>query len=225
MGLTLSKNSATDLLICNIKDTIKDLIKNCELWTNDEICKNLEITFNNNLIKLNEPQLQEILISIGYKVDKHISKNKLCEIVINHFKKRIELLKLINREIDKCANMLTKAKKGPVCINVDKFVDDFFTCSTIPNALWIDQNNYKISIKNLKKQGRIDTFAKWLKDLDKNYYKSLRRILKIIDIIKKDIDRNISEYDFSILEKYTKKILCEMVTLCEIYYLLIINFR
>lgn len=225
MGLLLSRNLATELLICNIKNTIKDLIKNYEIWTNESICINMEVILNRNLVKLSEKQLSEITVSIGYKANSEYSKEELCKIIINHYKRRIELLKLINLEIDKCANMLNRAANGPVCKNVNKYVDDFFTCGTIPNALWLDQEKYKISIQKLKREGRIDTFSKWINNLDKSYYKYLKKILVVIDIIKKDIDKNISQEDFGILEDFTKKILCKMTTICEIYYLLTINYK
>ena len=100
-----------------------------------------------------------------------------------------------------------------------------FTCSTIPNSLWIDSDDYKKILCKLEKQKRTDILNKWIKNLDEHYYNSLKKIIRIINIIKNDIDKSISCDKFDALEIYTKKVLNEMNTLCEIYYLLAINFR
>src|SRR5579885_2703602 len=108
MGLLLSKNLRKDLLTCEIKNTIKDLIKNYDMWTNEKICNNMEVMYNKNLIKLNEKQLYDIIVSIGYKINNKLSKDELCKIITNHYKRRISLLKLIKEEIEKCADMLER---------------------------------------------------------------------------------------------------------------------
>lgn len=225
MGIVTSSIMSNDIIMYEIKNTIKDLIKNYEVWTNDKLCSNLEVMYNGKLVKLTIDQLRGITTTIGYKYDKPVARERLCEIIINHYKKRIELLQLINLNIEKCADMIRRAKKGQVCKNVDSYVDDFFKCNAIPNSLWIDKEEYNDMIKALKQQDRISLLVNWVEDLEEHYHKSLKRLLRIIDMIKRDIDKTISEVEFNAIETHTKKVINNMTTLCEIYYLLAVNYK
>jgi len=229
MGIITSNISSNDIIMHEIRYTIKDLIKNYEVWANNESCNNLEVIYNGKLTKLTLDQLRGISATIGYKYDKNttgqLSKEKLCRNIITHYKKRINLLQFINFNIEKCADMLHKSKNGPVCKNVDGFLDDFFKCNSIPNSLWINKEEYADMIDRLKQQNRLESLIKWIDDLEEHYNKSLQKLLKIIDIIKKDIDKTIPQPEFDAIEEYTRKIINNMTTLCEIYYLLAINYK
>lgn len=225
MGIVMSNIMSNDIIMYEIKNAIKELIKNYEVWTNDETCNNLEVMYNGKLITLTVDQLRGITSTIGYKYDKPVPREKLCTIIVTHYKKRIELLKLINQNIEKCADMIHRAKKGPVCKNVNSFVDDFFKCNSIPNSLWIDKEEYRNMITTLKNQDRISSLTVWVEDLEEHYHKSLKRLLKVIDLIKRDIDKTMSHAEFDAIEEHTKKIMTNMTNLCEIYYLLAINYK
>lgn len=226
MGIVISKNLSSELLLFDIKNTIRDLIKNYEVWTNKKnVCDNLESLYYNKLIKYDSDLLSKIFEMIGYRTNKSFSKEKICEMIVNHYKKRIMLLRKICDSVDECGDMLFKAKNGNYCKNVNKYIEDLITCSTIPNSIWIDKDEYQKLLKKFKEQNKISSFNKWINSLDNHYYKSLKKIIKIINLIKEDIENNISAEEFNDLEYFTDSTLHEMKTLCEIYYLLIINYR
>jgi hypothetical protein len=225
MGITTSNLISNDIIVYDIRNTIKDLIKNYEIWTNEKLCTNLETVYNGKLVKLSIDQLRGITTTIGYANQKQLSKAELCKVIINHYKKRIDLLNLINNNITKCADMISSVKKGPICKNVDAYIDDFFKCNSIPQALWIDKDEYAKIIKILKENDRLSSITTWVENLEEHYIKSLKRLLRIIDMIKRDIDTTISEIEFQAIEHHTKKVINNMTTLCEIYYLLAVNHK
>jgi hypothetical protein len=207
----------------DIKQTIKDLLYNYSIWTDSTKCQNLETLYRNKLIKLTDEQLIKISLSIGYKFDKQVNKQKICETIVNHFKKRVALLQYINENIEKCADMISRAKNGPICKNVNAYVDDFFKCNTIPQALWIDKEEYREIINRKKSTDRIESLIGWVDDLEEHYNKSLKRLLKIIKLIRNEIDNTVTPSDFDAIEQYTRKIVDNMNRFCETYYLLAIN--
>lgn len=223
MGIINSTISSHNIIMYDIKNTIKDLIYNYSVWSDEKVCQNLEALYRNKIIKLTDDQLLKISLSIGYKFDKPVDKQKLCETIINHYKKRIELLKYINVNIENCADMISRAKTGPVCKNVNHYIDDFFKCNSIPKALWIDKEEYKEMISKKRTNDRLESLTGWIDDLEERYYKSLKRILIIVKIIKNEIDNNVTPSEFNVIEQYTKKIINNMNNFCETYYLLAIN--
>lgn len=223
MGVINSTTSSANIIMYDIKNTIRELMNNYSVWADDNVCKNLEMIYKNKLIKLTNDQLAKIILSIGYKFDKPINKDKMCSVIIQHYKRRIHLLKYIDENMDICSDMITKAKHGNVCKNANKYIGDFFTCNTIPKAFWIDADEYKKVINKLRSSGKLGSMSGWVKDLENHYYKSLKSLLKVVNLIKRDIDDPVSTYDFDAIELYTKQIVENMKMFCETYYLLAIN--
>lgn len=223
MGIINSTLSSHDVIMYDIKNTIKDLIYNYSIWTDETKCNNLETLYRNKIIRLPEKQLARVSLSIGYKFDKPINKEKLCEIIVSHYKKRIELLRYININLEKCADMISRAKHGPVCKNVTIYIDDFFKCNIIPQALWIDREEYKEIVNRKKINEKLDTLTSWIGDLEEQYHKSLKRLLTIVKLLKNEIDNNVTPSDFDVIEHYAQKIVNNMTKFCETYYLLAIN--
>jgi hypothetical protein len=225
MGASLSRNITTNLLLYNVKNEIRDLMNNYEFWSNGEICKNLEVVYREKLIKLTEDQLMKINVSIGYEYTKPIDKTTLCETIVTHYKKRIELLQYIDLNINTCADMIHRAKNGQVCKNVNQYINDFFVCDKIPNALWIDKEHYKILLNSLRKHDNLSVVIKWIEKLESQYHYSLKKLLRVIELMKKDIDNTVSKGEFDSIYKYTVKTVEHMNTLCEIYFLLAVNYK
>lgn len=221
MGSTFSSLASNDIIMYNIKNTVNELMNDYEIWANDQLCNNFELIYNGKLITLSDVQLKGIIAMIGYNNSENLSKDDLCQIIINHYKRKIELLKSINETIDKCNNMIHRAKNGKYCLNVNTFIDDFYTCNQIDGAIWIDKDEYKIIIHKLKKQDRLKGMLIWIEGLDGKYNESVKKLTGIIDMIKKDVD----ESEFKIIEAHTYKTLEYMVLICEIYYLLAINYK
>jgi len=224
MGISFSNITSNDIIITDIKKTITELIDDYKIWTNDELCNNLELIYNGKLVKLTTEQLKGITSSIGYNNTDTLSKTDLCIMIMGHYKKRVLLLRAINGAINKCNNMLHHVKNGNVCLNVTKFIDDFYICNQIPNAVWIDKNDYQLLLNKLKTQDRLSGLMVWINGLDEKYNESLKKLFKIVMMIKDDINKTIDEVEFRVIENYALKTLKNMILTCEIYYLLAINY-
>lgn len=223
MGNAGSNINNSERTFLEIQKTIRDLIYDYDLWTNEEICKNLEIVYFDKLIKFNQGDLVDISAAIGYGYKKEVCKEDLCKLIITHYKKRINLLKIILKSIEQTRDKLFRAKTGPVCKGVDDPIEDFLTCTKIPYSLWIDQKQYQKILVNLKNDKRYEIWKFWINKLDKTYYLSLKKLLRIIKKIKQDVNNSMNEEEFNELENYTKFVLEDLSTLTDIYYLLAIN--
>lgn len=226
MGNFLNTNISSEQLHNEIKNVVKNLIYEYESWTNEETCQKLELLYHDKLLKFNKSSLLDISAIIGYKYNKKVDKGELCKIIIQHYKRRIDLLKAINNALERGRKRIYQAQNGPICKRVDSYIEmeDFFTCEQIPNALWIEQEQYKKILESYKRLNIYEGWKYWILELDKYYYKSLKKLLRIVRIIKQDIDNSLSDIEFEIIEIATYKIIENMNNLCDIYYILSVNY-
>ena len=222
MGSSSSKIDSDKLYIA-IQNTVKDLIIEYEIWSNDKLCDKMDLIFYDKIIKFKKDNLLDVSAAIGYNYNKDYDKKELCKLIINHFKKRIELLNFISKSISNVSDRILKAQKGNICQRVNKEVNDFITCTSIPNALWINKEDYQQIIESFKKDKRYEVWKHWIDNMYKLYYNSLEELLNIIRKIKQDIDNSLSDIEFDELSNNTKKIIEKLDTYSEIYYLLAIN--
>ena len=223
MGSGFSTFTPDDLVAFEIQNTIKELIKKYSIWSDSEKCNKMELVYKNKLLGFSDSQLYQVSLILGYKYDKQIPREKICDFIVNHYKQRINLLKQINTGINKCADMLVRVREGEFCKNTSKYIDNFFTCNTIPRSLWINKEEYQKLLENLKKSDRLEAMMKWISQLETYYYSSLNKLLRIVVTIKQDIDNTISFVEFEAIKNETDKVLKDMLDMCEIYYLLSIN--
>jgi hypothetical protein len=223
MGSGFSTFSSDDLAAFEIQNTIKELIKKYSIWSNPEKCNKMELVYKNKLLGFSDSQLYEVGLLLGYKSDKQIPREKICNFIVSHYKKRIDLLKKINIDINKCADMLVRVREGEFCKNTSKNVTDFFLCNAIPKTMWINKKEYKKLLEKLAKSNRLEPMMKWINNLEKYYYSSLNKLLRIVTTIKQDIDNTLSFIEFEAIENETDIVLKDMLNMCEIYYLLSIN--
>lgn len=223
MGINTSNINNPDILYEEIQRTIKNLIYEYNVWSSEEMCNNLEIIYYDKLIKFDKSELLDASAAIGYSYNKNVQKGIICQQIIEHYRRRIKLLRDIKFITEKVRDRLYQAKNGPVCKNVDAHVEDFVTCSKIPQALWLDQYQYQKILENIKNDKRFEIWEYWIENLSCCYYQSLNKILNIIIKIKYDVNNSLTEMSFKELEEYTKNVLEDMDVLSEIYYILAIN--
>lgn len=226
MGSAISSENQDNFAAFEIQNIIKELIKNYEVWTDPEKCNKMELVYKNKLMHFSDSMLYDISLLLGHKYEKNkIPREKLCDLIVNHYKSRIELLRKINKGINRCADMIKRASNGEVCRNTTKYIDDFFTCNTIPKAIWINKEEYSKILERLRKDDRLENMTNWIEQLQEHYYGSLQKLLDIVTVIKQDIDNTLSFIEFQAIQEETDVILRKMNQYCEIYYLLAINSR
>lgn len=223
MGNEYSHTLEPKKLYNQIQNTVKEIIYKYQFWTDPNICDKLSVVYYDKLIKFHKDNLLDISAAIGIKHESDVPNDKLCTTIIDHFKNRINFLKTILLAIDRGQRRIVRATKGPICRNVDAFVEDFFTCQQY-SGLWISQDQYKHIVQHLKEKGRYDGYKSHFDMLEKKYCFYLRKLLKVIDIIKKDIDNTITDNEFDKIRDFSMEIIKKMDIICDIAYLLIINF-
>ena len=223
MGNTSVKVSQD--LYSHIKQTVTDLVYKYKFWTDEGICDKLSVVYYDKLIQFQKLDLLDASAAIGIKYDQadNVEKGKLCSNIINHFQKRINLLEEIWEAVDKGYRRVNHAKSGPICRNVDAYVEDFFTCKKY-NGLWLNQEQYADIINRLKELNIHDNWLKHISDLDRKWQKYMKILLKSIDIIKEDINNSMDDETFTELEVATRAIIKKMNYICDIHYLLVTNY-
>ena len=61
-------------------------------------------------------------------------------------------------------------EKTVVTFDTNKDINDFITCTSIPNALWINKKDYQQIVENFKKDKRYEVWKQWIDKMYKLYY-------------------------------------------------------
>jgi hypothetical protein len=219
------KNSVSSESLHNkIMAEIKELIYRYEFWTKDDICSKLSIVYFDKLIQFKQNDILDASSYIGITKDTSVNKIELCAKIIAHYRKRIELLIDIKNSLEKTYTKIFNSIKGPVCQNVNGFVNDFFTCQKI-NGIWLNEDQYKNLIKMIKRSDRRSELQTHVKNLNRSWKIYIKRLQKTVDIIKKDIDNSMNDKTFEDVVKYTRNTIEKLEKVTDIYYLLIVNFK
>lgn len=218
-------NNESLKLYDKIKETVKNIIDDNNFWTNTELCDKIVITYYDKLIQYDNDELMNtsMLIGIKHDQDKYLNKEELCKNIINHYNKRIQLLTYIMNSITIMFAKLTRVVQGPVCQNVDKYVDNFNECIKL-QGIWLDKENYYKIIKKIESLDVYNGWVKHIKNLNNYWLISMKRLDDIIDIIKTDIDNTINDETMDDLNLMVKEVVVKMNYICDIHYLLAINY-
>lgn len=224
MGTSLGKPYTyhSDTKYNKLRDDIKDLINSYEFWTNDKICERLSLVYYDKLIQFKKSDLLDMSASIGISQNNN-NCNELCHQIINHYNKRIAILQRISIAINKTRNKILRAKKGPVCKNVDKYIDDFFECEKY-NGLWLNEEQYTKVINKIKSLNIYDNWLSYIQNLDMKWKKYMEYLHKIVVIIKEDIDNTHDDNMIDQVSDTVDLIIKKIDYVCDIYYLLVVNY-
>lgn len=208
-----------------VRQTIKDIIYETKFWADNKnnMCDKFVVVYYDKLIQYNTSEILDASMAIGIKHDKEINKEELCKKIVTHYKKRIELLTYILNSVTKMFAKLTRAIQGPVCQGVDEYVDDFYQCKRM-RGVWLNEDQY---VQILGKIEKLDIYNGWIehiKYLNSNWLKYMQDLYDIIIIIKRDIDNTIDDDTFSEMEEMARSTIKKMNYICDIHYLLAINY-
>lgn len=212
-------------LYLKIKETVSDLIYRYEFWTDPKICAKLSLVYYDNLIQFEKSSLVDVSTVIGIKSPSNTPQTKeaLCKEIISHYEKRINLLKKIWTIVDTNRKKIVQATHGPVCKKVDKFVENFFTCQEY-GGLWLDETQYRQIIANLKESNIHEDWIKFIEGLESKWYTYMDKFLRIITIIKEDIDNKLDDVEITNINDDTDVLIKKINGIMDIYYLLAINY-
>ena len=222
MGNTESKQSST--IHKKITEELANMISEASFWSNDDICNKMSIVYYDKLIQFNRSDIVNESQQIGIKVDvSQDDTKKLCVEIISHYRKRLELLKDIHTAITESYRKLSTVTTGPICKNVDKYVDNFLACQQA-NGLWVDQDQLKLILKKINKSKRASEYRKHLRNMDSEWIKCISKLQKAMKIIKQDIENKMSDDAIDDIKKYCQHSIEKMNKIIDVYHLLISNF-
>lgn len=219
----ISSHYYSNNLYDKIQNEIRHLLYNYNFWTNDQICDQLSLVYYDKLINFQKSELLGASASIGITHDSQIDKDGLCKMIIEHYKRRITLLTKIKTALDSAYLKILNSTAGPVCKNVDAYIDDFFECKKA-NGIWLNQQQYQTIIENIKKTKGYETWINHVHNLDNNWKKYLHKLNNVVMLLKNDVDNKMSNAMFTEVEKHTNNVIRKMNYVCDIFYLLVVNF-
>jgi hypothetical protein len=220
MGSNLTKPHNT--LYNKIREEVRTLIFKYDFWTHEDICDKLTLVYYDKLIQFKKSDLLDASAYIGIKHD-GLEREELCEQIIQHYKKRIDLLKLIWDAVDRGHQRVTQAREGPICRNVNKYVDEFFECEKM-QGLWLNKEQYNQIINRLKELNIYGNWISHIQGLENKWKKYMSYLYKVIKSIRDDVDNTMDDDMFEELRKTSRLVITKMDYVCDIYYLLTINY-
>jgi hypothetical protein len=203
---------------------MKYLLNNYKMWSTPDICNKFEVIYYDKLIKFRKNDILDVSSAIGYKHDNTVDKKKLCNEIIAHYSRRVKLLQDVEQVLDRGRDRIIRSKRGAICRNVTKDLPTFTQCRSIPDALWLNEEQYQNMIHNMKKTPRFKEWKHWLNRFEDEYFSCLKKIFRCVNDIKNDIDNVMDDIEFDKLELYTRELIDKLDVMTEVYYLLIINF-
>lgn len=224
MGLFSSKVYPSEKIYKEIMKEIVLLIDKYKYWTMDEICPKLEPVYYDKLLRIGKDNIYGLADTIGIKQEDHYSQEDLCQLIINHFKKRLDLIKCIMVGINKASEILFRTRGGSskgVCARVDTYVSTIEDCKSY-GGLWIDGDQYRKMLKYVKGSEKYKIWKSTVEDLEEDFVKYLSRIKKIMKKVS-DGEYILKSKEFCDFDSYSREVVRRMVYLCEIYYLLAVN--
>lgn len=209
----------------NLKKTIKDMIYTQKFWADEGLCDKMVIVYYDKLIQYNKSDLVNVSMAIGIKPDQSdkINKNELCLKIVNHYKKRIDLMSHILNSITDIYNKIIHVQKGAVCQGVNDYVDDFYRCRKM-NGIWLDENQYNKMIEKLKIINLYDGWYEHITIMNTKWFESMNKLDEYITIIKKDIDNAMDDELFNELSEKVNLTIKKMNRIVDIHYLLAVNY-
>lgn len=217
-----SKSLYYEEYFSNLEKDLKPMIDNYNFWTNDAICNKIELFYYDKLIQFPKDSLLNITAGIGIVYNEtNINKTELCKIIIDNFKIRIDILKLIYRVISDNKMKLDRANFGPICTSIDDFIDDFIICENMKGK-WLNSEQYSNYLNSLEKNKKSE-HVKQLNKLQDIYINYIKKLNYIVDQLKKDISHTLTINELDNIAKTTKEIIDKMNQITNIFYLIIVN--
>ena len=218
----IGSGMVTETKYYQLKKMIDDLIQSYQIWTQDSICDQLVLFYQDKLLKFDRSSLTNLSLSIGIKPKEDIDKTALCQSIIEHYKKRIILLQNFWEGLERTQGKINQVKFGPICRSVDKYIKELKDCDS-NKGVWIGQSSYTSFLNDMRKSKTYDIWLEHVRKLNALYYRKFNKLLKIIETLKKDIHTNVSDPTFDLLEQEANTLIARLDKISDVIYLVIVN--
>lgn len=221
MGNTTSIMEGS-ILESNIKKEVQKIINDYKFWTNTDICKSMELIYYNKLLHFDDSSLLDASMSIGIKADNTVDKKMLCNKIVKHYKRRIDILTKIINAIEMNKTKIMKVTSGDVCRNINGYVENELDCEK-NKGTWYDKDKYSKKLKEIRNSDKYDDWVKYMSKLKEKNYQYLKLLFDIVKKIKNDINKPSNDSSFDVIEKYALNTIDKMNSICDVVYLILIN--
>lgn len=221
MGILISRINGNITMHDKIEEELNKLKNEYEYWTFEEICPDIEILYEDKLMKLEKNKIDGIAGAIGIRKKDNIPKEELCKKIICHFKKQIKLIDYILKGINMCKDMTFKVNNGGVCIGIDSYIKTIEECDKYEGT-WFTEESYKQLINAIKKDPKYKKYTMIISKLKSEYTKYLNKVKVIVNNLRSGV-YTMKYKQFKDFYNYSKETVRRMVYICEIYYLMAIN--
>jgi hypothetical protein len=221
MGQMKSKSIKHNKVAEELEKDIMKMMTEYKIWADINICQKLEVIYYDKIIKFHQKDLLDISSGIGLVYNDKIDKEELCKIIIQNFKIRIEILKLIYETILYSKEKLNRLYNGPVCKKVDKYIDDFINCNN-NNGEWVTE--YKQLLKQIDQSENLGKYNKHKRDYLKTHEEYIKELTDTFKKLKDDIGHTMNIKDLLEIKNKTLQSIRGFKHLTSVLYLLMVNF-
>ena len=230
MGATESKSTKYKNIAKAFEQDLEHIISNYQVWTNPNMCNNIGVFYSNKIIKFHQDDLLDLATSVGIMHNTNVQKQKLCNEIILYYKQKLLIIKLIYDTVYDIHKKLHLATNGPVCRGIDKFISEIHNCEQYKGN-WLEQSEYKEIVQNskpiqkdgMKQISRKQLWNEHIKTLEETYDNNKKELLRIVNIIKNDIDNKIKLDELDKLKEETEQITNKFTEIVNTLYLIIVN--
>jgi len=203
----------------NLESDIDELMASYSYWKSADICERLEVVYYDKIIKFHQSDLLETSTAVGIVPDNDFNREELCNRIIENYKLRAEILKIILDGISHGKNMIDRAKKGPICRNIDKFVSDPINCDT-NKGIWITSASYGELLKKAHRDKRYSKWVEHFKNMEIKYKHYFYKLSKIFYKIKDNDENTLTQEQLVSIRDNCQVTVKKMSQIVEILFLL-----
>lgn len=203
MGQTNTKavfsyNQTSLDIIKDIQTRAKKLRDNYTFEFLDEnFCNRVALLYNDKLTKFRKQEVDDVRYTLGIVNDNPATKNKICQMIVNHYVRRLKLIAGIERNIDYALNRIYALTVGPRCDGYPEIFDNN-ECNS-RGGRWSELVAMPEDIRENK------NWFQQVHDLQREYIKFLKRLDSIL-VQLDDFDEYVNDERLTALEKEFDKL-------------------
>jgi hypothetical protein len=186
-----------------------------------DFCNRIALVSKRKLGNYSEQELENMSYTLGIVAEDPKMKENLCEMISEHYMKRVNLISTILSSLDECSDRVKALTSGPICLsNPDVFEED--ECKKIGgNDSWLE--NYNISFGVNDQSPHNKPFFDKIKEMNTTFIKNLQNVNSILNDLKRE-EYQITPENLDELQEKTQKALFVMKEECRrLYYDALLN--
>ena len=222
MGGLQSKSSYYKTTSNQLEKDLLKMIADYKFWTDDTICDNIGVFYYDKLIKFHKKDLLDISTGIGIIYKPSVSKKLLCDTIIQNYKAKLDIVKIIYENVIKSSEKIMYATHGPVCRSVDKYIDDFINCKKY-NGQWLGNSQYDELLEKFKEGSQYEKWGEHISKLQNKHDEYIEKLLEYIQKLKSDITNVMTLEELVEMKNNVMETVKTFDHITDVLYLLIIN--